>query len=117
MISNEFWHALDQLAASGRLTLDRPKGSRHPRWPDVVYPLDYGCLADTRGSDGSALDVWLGGLPDRRVTAIVCTVDLHKRDAEFKLLGCTPEEMTLILAFHNNGSQSGILIKRGSHGQ
>jgi inorganic pyrophosphatase len=110
-----FWRSLDELAASGRVELDRPRGSRHPRWPEIVYPLDYGCLADVRSSDGGMLDIWVGSLAERRVTGVVCTVDLHKRDSEVKvLLGCTPDEMRVILAFHNTESQSGILVERGS---
>jgi inorganic pyrophosphatase len=58
--------------------------------------------------------VWLGTLPERRFTAILCVVDLEKRDIEMKiLLACTDEEAQIILAIHNDGSQSGLLIPRG----
>jgi inorganic pyrophosphatase len=57
--------------------------------------------------------VWVGSLPERELTAIVCTADLEKRDAEIKLLlGCTREEVAGILAFHNQGSQAGLLVVR-----
>ncbi len=36
-----FWTALSNLVWSATLKVDRPKGSRHPRYPDRVYPLDY----------------------------------------------------------------------------
>ncbi len=39
-----FWTALSNLVRSATLRVDRPKGSRHPRYPDRVYPLDYGYL-------------------------------------------------------------------------
>ena len=52
--------------------------------------------------DGEGLDVWLGSDPTRRITAILCTVDLIKRDSEIKLLiGCTEEEKNIVLRFHN----------------
>ena len=36
------------------------------------------------------------------MTAVICTVDLGKRDAEIKLLlGCTPSEAQVILQVHN----------------
>ena len=109
-----FWRSLDELVASGHVEFDRPKGSRHPRWPDIIFPLDYGYLEGVRSSDGDMLDVWVGSLPERRVTGIVCTVDLHERDSEVKVLvGCTPEETQVILAFHNRWSQSGVLVERG----
>ena len=108
-----FWLALDQLIATSEITIDRPKGSAHPRYPDYIYPVDYGYLADTGAMDGGGLDVWVGSLPGRALTAVVCTVDLHKRDAELKLLlGCTAAEQQAILAVHNADFQSGILVER-----
>jgi inorganic pyrophosphatase len=85
-----FWTHLEIFIQSSELVIDRPKGSRHPRDTSVIYPLDYGYLKGTSGGDGEAIDVWQGSLPDRRLDAVVCTVDLAKRDAEIKLLlGCT----------------------------
>lgn len=70
---------------------------RHPRHPEMVYPLDYGYLQGTTTGDGSLIDVWLGSRGDTAVMAIACTVDLLKRDAELKLLlGCTEDEMRLV---------------------
>jgi inorganic pyrophosphatase len=40
-----FWSRLDELLATSRLVIDRPKGTRHPRYPEVIFPLDYGYLA------------------------------------------------------------------------
>lgn len=37
-----FWSALDELVAGSDLVIDRPQGAAHPRYPDLVYPLDYG---------------------------------------------------------------------------
>lgn len=108
-----FWAKLDELVATGSLKIDRPKGSAHPRYPSLTYPLDYGYLEETQSADGGGLDVWVGSLPDKTVTAIVCTVDLKKRDAEIKiLLGCTPQEAREILRVHNSGPQAGMLVER-----
>jgi inorganic pyrophosphatase len=104
---------LDELARTRPVVIDRPRGSAHPRYPDVTYPLDYGYLNGTASGDGHGIDVWVGGLPGGRVTAIICTLDLTKRDAEIKvLLGCTPDEAQTVLRFHNDGEQSAILIER-----
>ena len=111
--STSFWERLDELVASSRVVVERPRGAAHPRFPELIYPLDYGCLAGTSGGDGQAVDVWLGSLPERRVEAVVCTVDVAKNDVETKLLlGCTWEEMQTILQFHNTGTQSATLIER-----
>jgi len=75
--------------------------------------LDYGYLPGTCSPDGQGLDVWIGSLIPARVTGIIVTVDLHKPDAEFKLLlGCTAEEAKIALGVHNRGSQAGILVER-----
>ncbi len=114
MTAASFWDALDRLAEESRLVIDRPRGSAHPRYPDRIYPFDYGYLADTRAMDGGGIDAWLGSLPGRQVTAVICTVDLDKHDAEIKLLlGCTPQEAQINLQIHNDGNQSGLLIERG----
>ena len=39
-----FWQALDRLFTSLPLRIDRPKGSSHPKFPEMIYPLDYGYL-------------------------------------------------------------------------
>ncbi len=60
MDSMGFWRALETLAQSSALIIDRPKGSAHPRYPDMRYPLDYGYLAGTTSGDGAGIDVWDG---------------------------------------------------------
>ena len=113
-MNNEFWQAIDSLASSGRIVIDRPKGSRHPKYPDCIYPVDYGYLENTTSMDGGGIDVWRGSLTSNKVDSIICTVDLMKKDSEIKLLmGCTEEEMKTIYEFHNNSEfMKGILIKR-----
>lgn len=113
-----FWESLDQLVATSEIVIDRPKGSRHPRNPSVVYPLDYGYLDETVAIDGGGIDVWIGSQSDRRVVGILTSADLLKRDAEIKiLLGCSEDEMTLASETSNNGLQASMLIRRGSPAQ
>ncbi len=108
-----FWNALADLVGSAAVKIDRPKGSCHPRYPEHVYPLDYGYLDGTIAADGSGIDVWVGSLPTREIAGVVCAVDTAKRDAEIKiLLGCTPEEAAVVLRFHNEGSQSALFLPR-----
>jgi inorganic pyrophosphatase len=113
MAGSEFWMALDRLVRASSLVIDRPKGSLHPRHPSLKYPLDYGYLEGTHAPDGDGIDAWIGSRSDGSVTAIIVTIDLEKRDAEFKLLlGCTDAEAQMALAVHNQGSQVGTLIER-----
>lgn len=108
-----FWKAVDRLVSESAVRIDRPKGSIHPRFPSFCYPLDYGYLEGTQAIDGGGVDVWRGSLATATVTAVVCTVDLLKRDSKVKLLiGCTRDEALAILATHNTGPQSAILVER-----
>ena len=115
-MDKQFWEVVERLVSDSEIVIDRPKNSAHPRFPDMIYPLDYGYLANTASPDGDGIDVWLGSLPEKRTQAVICIVDLIKRDSEIKLLiGCTEAEQEIILKFHNNSEfMKGLLIKRGS---
>ena len=110
----QFWQAIDKLVSSGKIVIDRPKGSAHPRYPEIIYDLDYGYIENTASMDGGGIDLWRGSLPDAECDAIICTVDLLKRDSEIKLLiGCTDEEKQIAYEFHNRSEfMKGILIQR-----
>ena len=90
--NDDFWKALDELVNNSEIIIDRPKGTSHPKYPKFVYQVDYGYLKDTASMDGAGIDVWVGS-GDKKVDAIMCIVDLMKRDSEIKILvGCTEEE-------------------------
>ena len=113
-MNEAFWKMLDEFVREHEIIIDRPKGSSHPRYPEVVYRLDYGYLKGTNSMDGGGIDVWLGALAERRVEGIICTVDRLKSDSEIKLLvGCTEEEMAIADEFHNESEyMKGLLIRR-----
>ncbi len=111
--SASFWEYLEKLVASSPLIIDRPKGTYHPRYPELVYPLDYGYLEGTVASDRGGIDVWLGCSGSHALSGIIVTVDLHKRDTEIKLLlGCAEDEVQTILYFHNTSTMQAILVNR-----
>ncbi len=108
-----YWDRLDLLISSHKVVIDRPKGSFHPRYPILTYPIDYGYLEGTTGGDGNELDVWRGSDTGLKLVGVVCTVDSKKGDAETKLLvGCTESEIRTVEAFHNNPYMSAIVIRR-----
>lgn len=113
MAEAPFWLAVDALAKAHTIVIDRPRGTAHPRYPDLVYPLDYGYLKDTHSGDDGGIDVWIGSLPERSVSAVVMTVDQKKMEVEMKLLlGCTDQEHQLVVQMHQRGLQSALLVER-----
>ena len=110
----DFWNAIEKLVLLGKIVIDRPKGSFHPKFQNVRYEVDYGYVENTSSMDGGGVDVWLGSLLDKKVNGIICTVDLMKKDAEIKLLvGCTEDEIETVYEFHNETEfMKGILIRR-----
>ena len=114
--NEQFWEAMDSLLANNKIVIDRPRGSVHPRFANLKYEVDYGYVEGTKSMDGGGIDVWLGSLPDKKANAIICTVDLMKKDSEIKLvIGCTEQEMKVVYDFCNNSEfMKGILIRRFS---
>ncbi|GLB31331.1 hypothetical protein LAD12857_32540 [Lacrimispora amygdalina] len=110
----EFWAALEQLANNSEIIIDRPKGSAHPKYPDFIYRVDYGYLKNTSSMDGQGIDVWSGTDKNKKIDAVMCIVDLMKRDSEIKILiGCTEEEKEIVFQTHNETEyMKGILIRR-----
>ena len=109
----DFWNTLDKLVNNSEIIIDRPKGTAHPKYPDFIYDLDYGYLNNTSSMDGSGIDVWVGSA-EKKVNAVICTVDLMKRDSEIKILiGCTEEELKIVYEIHNESeNMKGVLIRR-----
>lgn len=70
------------------ITVDRPLGSSHPEYPDMVYPVNYGYLAGVPGGDGEDQDIYLLGIqePVEVYTAKVIAVICRKDDREDKLV-------------------------------
>ena len=105
-----FWQAFDKVIAESEIIIDRPKGSRHPQYPDSIAPLDYGYLNNTTSPDGEGIDLWRGSDSRGLLDAVICTVDPVKRDCEIKLLiGCTEDEKALVFP---GKFMKGILIRR-----
>jgi inorganic pyrophosphatase len=113
-MDNEFWSVVDKLVAESEIVIDRPKGSVHPRYPDFRYKVDYGYLKNTASMDGGGIDLWRGTKRDQTADALICSIDLAKRDSEIKLLiGCTEEEKEIIYQTHNETEHmKGIMLRR-----
>lgn len=112
--NTDFWRTLDELVRQSEIVIDRPKGTAHPKFPDFIYKVDYGYIENTSSMDGAGIDVWVGTRENKSIDAIMCVVDIMKKDSEIKILiGCTEEEKEIIYKTHNETQyMKGILIKR-----
>ncbi len=61
--------------------IDRPLGTRHPKHPDIVYPVNYGYIPGIIGGDGDEQDVYILGVdePLDTFTGELIAV-IHRRD-------------------------------------
>jgi inorganic pyrophosphatase len=111
--NNAFFETFEQLINEHGISIDRPKGTAHPRFLDLTYPLDYGYINHTQSQDGGGIDLFLGDDNNAGVVGIICTIDTTKRDSEVKVLyNCTEENIQTALRMMNNGPMCGILIRR-----
>ena len=77
------------------VTVDRPMGSRHPRYPDLYYPINYGYISGTVAADGEEIDAYILGVdvPVTQLTGRVIAVIHRLNDIEDKLV-VAPDGMT-----------------------
>lgn len=79
------------------VVIDRPIGSVHPKYEDMIYPLNYGFIPNVFGGDGEELDVYLMGLnvPVKEYKAKVIAIVHRHNDVEDKLVAA-PEGMSFM---------------------
>ena len=83
------------------ITIDRPLGSVHPKYPDLLYPVNYGYIPHVWGGDGEELDVYLLGVdvPVEEYTAHIIGIVHRHNDVEDKLVaapeGCRFDQKTI----------------------
>jgi inorganic pyrophosphatase len=68
--------------------IDRPLGSAHPKYADIVYEVNYGYLESYFSADGEELDVYLLGVNEavESFEAEIIGVIYRKNDVEDKLV-------------------------------
>jgi inorganic pyrophosphatase len=68
------------------VTVDRPLGSRHPKHPDIYYPINYGYIEGVLAPDGEEQDAYILGVavPVERFTGTVIAIIHRKDDIEDK---------------------------------
>ena len=63
------------------VTIDRPLGSTHPKYPDLQYPVNYGYVKSVMAADGEEQDAYLLGVdePVKEYTGILIAI-IHRLD-------------------------------------
>lgn len=108
---SRFYSEITQLVQSSVIVIDRPKDSVHPRYPDYIYPLDYGYIKGTKSQDGGGIDVWCGSGNRKSVSGILVIFDPVKKDSEIKvLLGCDNKEKDQALLCSQRGRMTAFAI-------
>ena len=69
------------IGKSVKLIIDRPLGSCHPNYPDIIYPINYGYIRGIIAPDGEEQDAYLLGV-DRPVAEFegVVIAIIHRFD-------------------------------------
>jgi inorganic pyrophosphatase len=78
----------DWAARTIEAVMDRPLGSAHPKFPALVYELNYGYVPGTVAPDGDPIDVYVlgAGRPLERCTGEVIAAIRRRDDVEDKLV-------------------------------
>ena len=86
--------ASSYLGKTITIRIDRPAGSTHPQYSDLIYPVNYGYIPNVFSGDGEELDVYLLGVdkPVTEYSARIIAVVHRLDDAEDKLVAA-PEGM------------------------
>ena len=82
----------DFLGKKVKVVMDRPMGSKHPKW-NFIYPINYGYVPNTISGDGEELDAYIVGIfePVDEYEG-KCIAAIHRLDDDDDKLVIAPEE-------------------------
>ena len=107
-----FWQKVDSAYMSGDYKTVYKKGSVHPKYPELIFPCDYGHI--NSGDGDSSLKVFKGTKGKKADAVVVCANLLQKDLTAIVLVGLSEQEQEDVLKFLNsNEFQKSIIIRRG----
>ncbi|MQA00464.1 MAG: inorganic pyrophosphatase [Dehalococcoidia bacterium] len=82
----------DWLGRTVEVVFDRPLGTPHPKFPEILMEQNYGFVPGTLAPDGSEVDIYVLGptTPLERCEARVIAVIRRRDDVEDKLVAVPP---------------------------
>lgn len=81
------WQSKDFLGKELTVTVDRPIGSKHPKY-GYIYPINYGYVEGVKSGDGDDMDAFILGV-DTPLSSFsgICIAVIHRtNDNEDKLV-------------------------------
>ena len=111
-----FWQKLDTLYLYSGYQITRKKGEVHPRFQNLIYPVDYGYINDTKSFGKDGVSLYAGSGNRYEISALVVAADILIKELDVKVLvGCTEEEVDQVLRFLNQTNyQKTVLIRKGN---
>ena len=108
-----------KIGSQVTVTIDRPLGSAHPKYPDMVYPVNYGYVKGVMAADGEEQDAYVIGVeePVKEFTGILIAIVHRRDDVEDKWVvapvgrSFTKEEIARQVAFQERYFQIEICMK------
>lgn len=100
------------------VTIDRPLGSAHPYYKDIIYPINYGYIKGVLAGDGEEQDAYIVGVnePVHTFTGMVIAIIKRKNDVEDKLvvapadMNFTEEKISRQVAFQEKYFKTEIIM-------
>ena len=101
------------------VTVDRPLGSAHPDYPEMIYPVNYGYIAGIMAPDGEEQDAYILGVPHpvEQFTGKIIAIVHRADDIEEKWVVCPPgqtytgQEIAEMIRFQEQYFQSEIIME------
>jgi inorganic pyrophosphatase len=109
-----YWNFIEDMIDKNGFVIDRKKGTAHPRYAHMIYPIDYGYIENTQSTDNNEIDIFVGSKNGKGVVGVINTIDKMKNDIEAKIVfNCSYREIKMILSFLNNSDyMKAIFIRR-----
>ena len=115
IVINDQW----MIGSSVTVTIDRPLGSTHPKYPELQYPVNYGYVKGVMAADGEEQDAYVIGVKEavKEFTGILIAIVHRMNDVEDKWVvapvgrSFTKEEIARQVAFQERYFQIEIFMK------
>jgi inorganic pyrophosphatase len=110
------------LGTRVRIVIDRPIGTKHPKYKSTIYPINCGFIPKTISGDGREVDVYVLGVsetlkPFTELEVDIIALIIRDDDAEDKLVGSadgvpyTENEILSQLEFQEKFFKSRVIMK------